>query len=69
MPVAPLQMWVLSKAEGAGRSLASNFNIEAFNLGNATSAWPAAWSSTKGRTSPWCRSRLRCFRYSPLPLR
>jgi DHA1 family inner membrane transport protein len=37
--VAPLQMWVLSKAEGAGQSLASSFNIAAFNLGNAVGAW------------------------------
>lgn len=37
--VAPLQMWVLSKAEGAGRNLASSFNIGAFNLGNAIGAW------------------------------
>ncbi|MEO1985464.1 MAG: MFS transporter [Martelella sp.] len=37
--VAPLQMWVLSKAEGAGQSLASSFNIAAFNLGNAMGAW------------------------------
>lgn len=37
--VAPLQMWVLSKAEGAGQSLASGFNIGAFNLGNAIGAW------------------------------
>ncbi|KXF76644.1 arabinose transporter permease [Paramesorhizobium deserti] len=37
--VAPLQMWVLSKAEGAGQSLASSFNIAAFNLGNALGAW------------------------------
>jgi len=37
--VAPLQMWVLSKAEGAGESLASSFNIAAFNLGNAIGAW------------------------------
>jgi len=37
--VAPLQMWVLEKAEGAGRSLASSFNIAAFNLGNAIGAW------------------------------
>lgn len=36
--VAPLQMWVLSKAEGAGQSLASSFNIAAFNLGNAAGA-------------------------------
>ena len=37
--VAPLQMWVLEKAEGAGQGLASSFNIAAFNLGNATGAW------------------------------
>lgn len=37
--VAPLQMWVLARAEGAGRNLASSFNIAAFNLGNAIGAW------------------------------
>ncbi len=37
--VAPLQMWVLEKAPGAGQSLASSFNIAAFNLGNALGAW------------------------------
>lgn len=37
--VAPLQMWVLQKADGAGQSLASSFNIAAFNLGNALGAW------------------------------
>lgn len=37
--VAPLQMWVLAKAQGAGQSLASSFNIAAFNLGNAIGAW------------------------------
>lgn len=37
--VAPLQMWVLSKARGAGESLASSINIAAFNLGNAIGAW------------------------------
>ena len=36
--VAPLQMWVLQKAEGAGQGLASSFNIAAFNLGNAIGA-------------------------------
>lgn len=36
---APLQMAVLHKAEGAGQSLASSFNIAAFNLGNAIGAW------------------------------
>lgn len=35
----PLQMWVLNKAHGAGQSLASSFNIAAFNLGNAVGAW------------------------------
>jgi DHA1 family inner membrane transport protein len=37
--VAPLQMWVLRKADGAGETLASSFNIAAFNLGNALGAW------------------------------
>ncbi|MCR0981640.1 MFS transporter [Roseomonas populi] len=37
--VAPLQIWVLRKAEGAGQSLASSLNIAAFNLGNALGAW------------------------------
>jgi DHA1 family inner membrane transport protein len=37
--VPPLQMWVLDKAVGAGQSLASSFNIAAFNLGNAAGAW------------------------------
>lgn len=37
--VAPLQVWVLQRAEGAGQSLASSLNIAAFNLGNATGAW------------------------------
>ncbi len=37
--VVPLQTWVLSKTEGVGQSLASSFNIAAFNLGNALGAW------------------------------
>ncbi len=37
--VAPLQAWVLARAEGAGQSLASSLNIGAFNLGNAMGAW------------------------------
>ena len=37
--VPPLQMWVMEKAAGAGQSLASSFNIAAFNLGNAIGAW------------------------------
>jgi len=37
--VAPLQTWVLERAAGAGESLASSFNIAAFNLGNALGAW------------------------------
>jgi MFS transporter, DHA1 family, inner membrane transport protein len=37
--VPPLQIWVLEKAAGAGQSLASSFNIGAFNLGNAAGAW------------------------------
>ncbi|MET0231397.1 MAG: MFS transporter [Rhodanobacteraceae bacterium] len=37
--VSPLQMRVLQHADGAGQSLASSFNIAAFNLGNALGAW------------------------------
>ncbi|RAX41097.1 MFS transporter [Rhizobium tropici] len=37
--VAPLQMWVMQKAKGAGESLASSLNIAAFNVGNALGAW------------------------------
>jgi DHA1 family inner membrane transport protein len=37
--VAPLQLRVLRKAEGAGQNLASSFNIAFFNLGNAFGAW------------------------------
>jgi DHA1 family inner membrane transport protein len=37
--VPPLQMWVLKTTQGAGQSLASSFNIAAFNLGNALGAW------------------------------
>lgn len=37
--VPPLQMWVLGKVQGAGESLASSFNIAAFNLGNALGAF------------------------------
>jgi len=37
--VSPLQMWVLKKADGVGETLASSFNIAAFNLGNALGAW------------------------------
>lgn len=37
--VAPLQLWVMSSARGAGESLASSVNIAAFNLGNAIGAW------------------------------
>ena len=41
--VAPLQMWVLQRAEGAGQSLASSLNIAAFNLGNALGASVGGW--------------------------
>jgi DHA1 family inner membrane transport protein len=37
--VAPLQLRVLSKAEGGGQTLASSLNIASFNLGNALGAW------------------------------
>jgi len=40
--VAPLQLRVLQQAGGAGESLASSFNIAAFNLGNAIGAWLGA---------------------------
>lgn len=46
--VAPLQMWVLEKADGAGQSLASSFNIAAFNLGNALGAWAGGVVITHG---------------------
>src|SRR3569833_1606486 len=37
--VAPLQLWVLQIAQGAGESLASSLNIAAIKLGNALGAW------------------------------
>ncbi|WP_420993079.1 MFS transporter [Cupriavidus sp. 30B13] len=46
--VAPLQMWVLERATGAGQSLASSFNIAAFNLGNAIGAWLGGEVITRG---------------------
>ncbi|GLS30296.1 MFS transporter, DHA1 family, arabinose polymer transporter [Mesorhizobium albiziae] len=46
--VAPLQMWVLQKAEGAGQGLASSFNIAAFNLGNAIGAWLGGFVIDRG---------------------
>ena len=58
--VAPLQLWVLSRAEGAS-SLASSFNIGAFNLGNALGAWlgGAVIHSGTGLTGiPWVASAV-----------
>ena len=46
--VQPLQMWVLEKATGAGQSLASSFNIAAFNLGNALGAWLGGFVIDRG---------------------
>jgi DHA1 family inner membrane transport protein len=46
--VAPLQIWVLKKAEGAGQSLASSLNIAAFNLGNAIGAWAGGMTIEHG---------------------
>ncbi len=46
--VPPLQMWVLDKAVGAGQSLASSFNIAAFNLGNAAGAWLGGFVIDRG---------------------
>jgi MFS transporter, DHA1 family, inner membrane transport protein len=37
--VASLQTLVLTKSQGVGHSLASNFNIAALNLGNAIGTW------------------------------
>ena len=46
--VAPLQMWVLQQAGGAGQGLASSLNIAAFNLGNALGAWLGGFVITQG---------------------
>lgn len=46
--VAPLQMWVMSKAKGAGEVLVSSFNIAAFNLGNALGAWAGGYAIDHG---------------------
>ncbi|MEC5398803.1 MFS transporter [Uliginosibacterium sp. H1] len=54
--VPPLQMWVLEKAHGAGQSLASSFNIGAFNLGNALGAWLGGEVIARGmglQALPW----------------
>ncbi len=47
--VSPLQMRVLQNAEGAGQTLASSFNIAAFNLGNALGAWLGSVVVDSGR--------------------
>jgi DHA1 family inner membrane transport protein len=57
--VPPLQMWMLHKAEGAGQSLASSFNIAAFNLGNAIGAWVGGLVIASGAglgALPWVAS-------------
>jgi DHA1 family inner membrane transport protein len=46
--VAPLQLRVLQKSAGGGQSLASSFNIAAFNLGNALGAWLGGVVITRG---------------------
>jgi DHA1 family inner membrane transport protein len=46
--VSPLQMRVLQNAEGAGQTLASSFNIAAFNLGNALGAWLGSVAVDRG---------------------
>ncbi len=59
--VAPLQLRVLSKAQGAGQSMASSLNIAAFNLGNALGAWlgGAVIAHGPGLASlPWAASVL-----------
>lgn len=59
--VAPLQLRVLSKAEGAGQSMASSLNIAAFNLGNALGAWLGGVVITAGpglTQLPWAGALL-----------
>ena len=59
--VAPLQLRVLSKAEGAGQSMASSLNIAAFNLGNALGAWLGGAVITHGPglgALPWAAAVL-----------
>lgn len=59
--VAPLQMWVLQKAQGSGESLASSFNIAAFNLGNALGAWLGSVVIERGpglAALPWAAAAL-----------
>jgi MFS transporter, DHA1 family, inner membrane transport protein len=51
--VAPLQLWVLERVDGAGRSLASSFNIAAFNLGNALGAWAGGLVIASGPGLAW----------------
>jgi DHA1 family inner membrane transport protein len=56
LTVAPLQLRVLEKAEGAGQNLASSLNIAAFNLGNALGAWLGGVVIDHGpglRAVPW----------------
>lgn len=59
--VAPLQMWVMEKAVGAGQGLASSFNIAAFNLGNALGAWLGGYVIAHGPglgAIPWVSALL-----------
>ena len=59
--VAPLQLRVLQQARGAGESLASSFNIAAFNLGNAIGAWLGAAVIDRGPglgAIPWFAALL-----------
>lgn len=46
--VAPLQLRVLEAAGPSGRTLASSFNIAAFNLGNALGAWAGGVAIDRG---------------------
>lgn len=59
--VPPLQMWVLERSNGAGQSLASSFNIGAFNLGNALGAWLGGAAIDRGLglgSLPWIAALL-----------
>ena len=52
----------LWRADGCAR-------VALLRLGGPGGDRPSAWSSTMGQDSPWCRSRPRCFHFSPSPRR
>lgn len=59
--VSPLQLRVLSQAQGGGQSMASSLNIAAFNLGNALGAWLGGVVIARGpglASLPWVAAGL-----------